>query len=536
MFNKIFASLVFLSASLIAFAQPANDDPCNATPLAVNSGCTFSNQTTTAATASVGVPAPGCASYNGGDVWFSVTVPANGNLIFDSNTGSLTDGGMAIYRGTCNSLTLIECDDDDSANGAMPLINSTGLIPGETIWIRFWRFGGNNNANSNYSFQICVYSTTPPPPLTNDEPCDALPIAVNSSCNFTTYSNAGASASVGAPAPGCASYSGGDVWFSATVPASGNLIFDSNTGVITDGGMAIYRGSCNALTLIECDDDDSPNGLFMPFINASGLIPGETIWIRFWEYGNDNNGTFDLCVYDINFVPNCTSPICTSPTPDDCNSACSLGILSTPPACPATDVVVDNFCLSNVGATAENPYTYLTNCQGVIGNDMASPAIDVWYSFTATSTSATFSVTGLNSPNIALYQGVNCTNSFGLGCNTGSAGFVSLTYGSLFIGQSYLIRVSGGDTLDVGDFNLGITSFNNCDDCLLSSSLVVNPPPVNGVYAGGQTVEFCYTVESWTTTAVDWFHGVSPSFGAGWDLSTLGLPVMGLVAGTGTYL
>ena len=163
--------------------------------------------------------------------------------------------------------------------------------------------------NKIFALLLCmVISFTAFAQPANDDPCDALPIAVNSSCNFTTYSNAGASASVGAPAPGCAFYSGGDVWFSATVPASGSLIFDSNTGVITDGGMAIYRGSCNALTLIECDDDDSANGL-MPSINASGLIPGETIWIRFWEFGNNNNGTFDLCVYDVNFVPNCTSPI-----------------------------------------------------------------------------------------------------------------------------------------------------------------------------------------------------------------------------------
>jgi len=69
----------------------------------------------------------------------------------------------------------------------------------------------------------------------NDNPCNAIALAVNTNCNFATFSNAGANASVGVPAPGCANYLGGDVWFNVTVPASGSLSFDSNTGVITDG-------------------------------------------------------------------------------------------------------------------------------------------------------------------------------------------------------------------------------------------------------------------------------------------------------------
>ncbi|MBK6525905.1 MAG: hypothetical protein IPG07_10360 [Crocinitomicaceae bacterium] len=96
-----------------------------ATVIAVNSTCSFSTYTNANATASAGVPAPGCASYSGGDVWFQVTVPASGALTFDSNTGVITDGGMAIYSGTCGALTLIECNDDGSANGAMPMITST---------------------------------------------------------------------------------------------------------------------------------------------------------------------------------------------------------------------------------------------------------------------------------------------------------------------------------------------------------------------------------------------------------------------------
>ncbi|MFT5244286.1 MAG: hypothetical protein ACI8QQ_002224 [Psychroserpens sp.] len=155
----------------------------------------------------------------------------------------------------------------------------------------------------------------PLPPPSNDDPCNAIPLAVNNTCNFATYTNANATATTGVPAPGCAFYSGGDVWFTALVPASGTLIVDTDTGVITDSGMAFYSGAaCTSLTLIECDDDGSPYGALMSSITRTGLTPGQTIYIRVWEYGNNNNGTFDICATTV--IPCVTPP--TDTTPNSC--------------------------------------------------------------------------------------------------------------------------------------------------------------------------------------------------------------------------
>lgn len=68
---------------------------------------------------------------------------------------------------------------------------------------------------------------------------------------------------------------------------------NSNSGTITDSGMALYSGTCTSLVLLECDDDDSDNGS-MSLITQNGLTPGETIFVRFWDY-SDGTGTFDLC-------------------------------------------------------------------------------------------------------------------------------------------------------------------------------------------------------------------------------------------------
>jgi hypothetical protein len=73
------------------------------------------------------------------------------------------------------------------------------------------------------------------------------------------------------------------------------LDFDTQTGDITDGGMAIYRGALGSLVEIQCDDDSSPNGA-MSFISRTDFFEYETIYIRIWEYNGGTTGTFGISV------------------------------------------------------------------------------------------------------------------------------------------------------------------------------------------------------------------------------------------------
>ncbi len=57
--------------------------------------------------------------------------------------------------------------------------------------------------------------------------------------------------------------------------------------------------------------------------------------------------------------------------------------------------------------------------------------------------------------------------------------------------------------------------------CMVTYTYSATPPPVNGTYSGGQSVTFCFTVTYWNTTSSNWFHGLVPIPGPGWDLSTL---------------
>ena len=180
--------------------------------------------------------------------------------------------------------------------------------------------------------------------ITNDEPCGAIPLTGNTSCIFSTYTNVGATNTPGVPAPGCAAYQGGDVWFSATVPLNGNLEINFNTGIITDAGAAIYTGSCSSLNLLACDDDSSPNGL-MPYFNLTGQVPGSTLWIRVWEFGGNTFGDFNICVI---------------------GESGGIGCQGGPTA--TGDSNVESVTLNGTTGTAIN----YTGCPGVLGVEQSS--------------------------------------------------------------------------------------------------------------------------------------------------------------------
>jgi len=267
----------------------------------------------------------------------------------------------------------------DGGNGAQNSAGSAGITIGGG-GAGGHRNNTNNGGSAGATGQVRLTYTLPPP--ANDDCASAIALTVDgaATCTYTTYTNANATASSGVPAPGCANYSGGDVWFSFVVPASGEVTIDTQTGVILDGGMAWYTGACGVLTLLDCDDDNSANGS-MPYITRTGLTPGTTIYVRVWEYGNDNNGTFGICA---STRPACTTPtasptalVLTQPTNGTINGSFTAAV----PA-PSNYLVVYN--TTGTTPTPVNGTTYTVG-DTTTGGTVAD--ID---------TNTTFSVTGLN--------------------------------------------------------------------------------------------------------------------------------------------
>jgi hypothetical protein len=50
--------------------------------------------------------------------------------------------------------------------------------------------------------------------------------------------------------------------------------------------------------LLDCDDSSSATPNDQPLITVTGRTPGEVLYFRVWEYGNNSFGTFKVSAYD----------------------------------------------------------------------------------------------------------------------------------------------------------------------------------------------------------------------------------------------
>ena len=129
--------------------------------------------------------------------------------------------------------------------------------------------------------------------------CDnATPLSIGTVCYTKTFSTTGLTPS-DRPNGACGADNVNDIWFKTVVPSSGELVIHTEiVSVAMDGAMALYYGPCTSLTEINCIDDVSGTPVEpMPTINMSDLIPGNILYIRFWEK-NDVQADFSICCYD----------------------------------------------------------------------------------------------------------------------------------------------------------------------------------------------------------------------------------------------
>lgn len=145
-------------------------------------------------------------------------------------------------------------------------------------------------------------AVTLPLAVPNDECAGAIALipGANFEQNAIIATNVGATKTLGAPNPTCGVFGfGGDVWFSVVVPADGNVTIEvqSNPGSpLVDTAMTAFSGNCTELITLGCSDDEGV-GAFSR-LNLTGLLPGEIVYARVWEYANDTFGTFQVSAWN----------------------------------------------------------------------------------------------------------------------------------------------------------------------------------------------------------------------------------------------
>lgn len=329
---------------------PANDSCAAAVALAVNpdASCTA----TTAGTIAGATDSGEVASTTGtadDDVWYTFVATATTHKISLLDVeGDPTDLVHEVLEGTCGGqLVSLSSSDPDSSV-------VSGLTVGTTYYIRVFSYG--EDVIGSTTFDICV-GILPLPPA-NDDCINAITLvpattyaggAVNSTVAGATDSTFGTAI----PDPDCASYDGGDIWYKVVIPSDGKINIEtgnptSSSDTSFDSGVAIYSGTCDGFVQIACDDDSSPTGNYSR-ISLTGRTAGETIYIRVWEYGNDEEERFSIAAW---------SPTLSVPTFDSANFKAYpnpvSGILNLSYDQTISDVQVFNLLGQNVVSKAIN--------------------------------------------------------------------------------------------------------------------------------------------------------------------------------------
>lgn len=227
------------------------------------------------------------------------------------------------------------------------------------------------------------------------------------------------------------------------------------------------------------------------------------------------------------------------PANNNCATPQAIGTLPTPGTCTAglQNGAVVNVTGSNVGATnagtgPAGAYQSVANCENGTA-DPAAPALDVWYSFVPSGNIVNISVTGFTGgAHFSVWTGA-CNNLQAVGCSLDGA----VVLEQMNAGQTYLIQVSGStSTATDASFTLNIDNDIDCNDCFRNGTLTVTPLPVNGGYAPGTAVNFCFHIDQWQQTSTNWLHGVQMTFGNGWNTATLTTTPPGSWGGSGTWV
>lgn len=349
-FTKYFICFSFLT-SLNTFAQ---NDLCTSAP-ALATGATV-GATTTAFT-NTGDPVPSCESaankysYTG---WYQYTTGASGGGLTVSMThGTIQFGSMAIYSGTCGSLTQLACSDPNSST-ANPSVTTACLAASTTYYIMIWCDG---LAASNYDGTFTLNTT-----LSGGNDCcgGATAITMNATSIVGSYTGTATGDNTSATADG-SSYCytiNKNLWYTFVAPITASYYCGIVAGTITYPEISISTGSCGALTEASCAGEQA--GVILDAYHSSTVGQGTytkayapfSIYSQGYTYGGICSVTAGTTVYVM----------------VDNYSAGSAGTYTLTIANLKNDDIANPLIINTCGSIFQSSTIGATNCGGGVGD------------------------------------------------------------------------------------------------------------------------------------------------------------------------
>lgn len=393
-----------------------NDNCAGAQSLTSATSCNNISGSLFRARATAGVPACGIASS--ADVWYSFIAQTTNPTISLSTLGASFSGAsprIQLLTATCSPWSSLYCN-------ASSTLNTTGLTPGDTYFIRITTNTATGVPATTYAaweFDICI---TDPAPANND--CGSSVLLTSSTTCSPTLGNVypATNSTVTITAPNCAVSFFDDVWYRFVAQTTNPTITVTPSAGFVNPRIQLLSNDCGGtFTSLFCSTSGT--------LDADFLVPGTTYYLRVYSTTNITAGAwFDICV---------TDPLTPPPSNDECINAINLLISAS----------CSNIPGSVAGATPSALGAF--GCSGTV-------AYDVWYKFTALTNSSTISLgsAGANflTPRLQLLSGT-CGAMTSLSCS--STG--TITYATT-AGTTYFVRVYSAS----GPSSNGNSNFQIC--------------------------------------------------------------------------
>lgn len=219
-----------------------------------------------------------------GDGW-------NGGYVMVYVNGALLGQYSGSGYGSAETFSICEGD-------SLKLIYTPGMYENENTYRLYspgWKLVLEEGPDPMAGIALSIESHCDTLDLPGNHPCTALPIDTSQCVMADNSTQTGSGFN-----PFCADYQGGDMWFVMDIPPSGNVSIQTDSGSLTDTGLAVWTDTtCTHMQLIGCDDD-AGNETFS-FLSFYELNPLKKLYIQVFGYGG-GRGTFRLCANDLGVV------------------------------------------------------------------------------------------------------------------------------------------------------------------------------------------------------------------------------------------
>lgn len=445
-------------------APPLNDACEDALPL-LDGNTAFSTLEAT----TDGAPTPG-AQYDGQtyeDIWYLYTPSCNGTLTASTCGTADYDTDLVLYEAdadgdgdhdaidcaliTSGAAPALAANDDAGNCAGFTSVVSAPITADRQYLVRVGGFAAGHEGTG--TLQVSCQG-----PPANDLCSAALEITCGDELELTSSAATGSPSD---PAFSCA-FAGptrgdGSLWFRFTAEStSASLSTAASTGV-ADTLLAVYSGSCGALTELACDDD---GGLgLLSELCVDGLTVGESYLVQVASFPGADLGRLTLTL-------DCPGPC--EVACDDIAAACLLPC--------GGELTVDN---SNAGTDSLDP---AFSCR-FGGADQGVGSL--WFRFVAAASSARLDTNASSALDtlLAVYAGtpgalteLACSDDEGDGLRS------ELCVEGLTPGQTYYVQAAAFSAFDVGEITVALTcpcsgAFPN-DECTSALALANLPASV----------------------------------------------------------